>query len=415
MEHPQGWDAAVFDAVQTQRKLEAEAQKEADYIRPIVLFQAQNVTERVNVQALRQHLIDELHIPAEQIAVATGDTRELEGVDLTAHDCPFRFIITVQALREGWDCPFAYVLCSVQPVRSATAIEQLLGRVLRMPYAKRRAREALNKAYAHVSEAHFGEAAAALADRLIQGMGFEALDVASMIAPQLPLAGIDDGPLFRAPALPELAVEVPRKVELPVLDNVRVETIGKVTRVVVTGHVSESLAERLTAAQRGAANKEKVEREIERHNAIVAAQTAPVSRGEKFLPVPWLCYRSQGELELVEREAVLEDVDLDLLADKVALAGFQIVEQANAFEVYLEGAKVKAGQADAGQLELGALNTSVTEDDLVRWLDREVRPPYIVQSHLRIRANICATCPAKSKKTRSDACGLNAAPGNACS
>ncbi len=199
MEHPQGWEAAVFDAVQTQRKLEAEAQKEVDYIRPIVLFQAQNRTEPVNVEALRKHLVGELHIPADQVAVATGDTRELEGVDLSALDCPIRFIITVQALREGWDCPFAYVLCSVQPVGSARAVEQLLGRVLRMPYARRRAQEALNKAYAHVSEARFGEAASALADRMIQGMGFEALDVASMIAPQLPLPGTDPGPLFRAP------------------------------------------------------------------------------------------------------------------------------------------------------------------------------------------------------------------------
>src|SRR5881628_2450921 len=91
------------------------------------------------------------------------------------------------AIRAGWDCPFAYVLCSVQPVRSATAVEQLLGRVLRMPYARRRTRDALNRAYAHVSETRFGEAAAALADRLVQGMGFEPLDVASMIAPQLPL------------------------------------------------------------------------------------------------------------------------------------------------------------------------------------------------------------------------------------
>ena len=383
MEHPQGWDAAVFDAVQTQRKLEAEAQKEADYIRPIVLFQAQNAPERVNVQALRRHLIEELHIPAEQVAVATGDRRELEGIDLSARDCPIRFIITVQALREGWDCPFAYVLCSVQPVRSATAVEQLLGRVLRMPYARRRTRDGLNKAYAHVSEPRFGEAASALADRLIQGMGFEALDLASMIAPQSPLPGVDDGPLFTMPALPELPIDVPGKIDLPALDNVRVETTDKGTHVVVTGHVSDSLAERLVAAQRGAANREKVERAIEQHNALIAAQTAPVSRGVAFALVPYLCYRSQGELELVEREAVLEDVDLDLLADKVTLSGFQIVEQAHAFEVYLDGAKVKIGQADAGQLELGALSTSVTEDDLVRWLDHEARQPDIVQSHLR--------------------------------
>lgn len=383
MEHPQGWDAAVFDAVQTQKKLEAEAQKESDYIRPIVLFQAQNAPERVNVDALRKHLIEELHIPEAQIAVATGETRELEDVRLDAPDCAIRFIITVQALREGWDCPFAYVLCSVQPVRSATAVEQLLGRILRMPYAKRRSRDALNRAYAHVSETRFGEAAAALADRLIQGMGFEPLDVASMIAPQLPLPGTDAGPLFRVTALPELTVEAPGKVELPQVENVRMEATEKGTRIVVSGHVSESLTEQLKATQRGDTRKEELGRRIEQHNAVVAAQTAPVSRGDKFAPIPYLCYRTQGELHLIEREAVFEQVELDLLAEKVSLPGFQVVEQSHAFEVYLDGAKVKVGQGDATQLELGTFHADVTEDDLVRWLDREVRQPDIPQVHLR--------------------------------
>lgn len=88
-------------------------------------------------------------------------------------------------------------------------------------------------------------------------------------------------------------------------------------------------------------------------------------------------------MELIERESVLEEVSLDLLADKAELPGFQIVEQSHAFEVYLDGAKVKVGQADANQLELGALNTTLTEDDLVRWLDREVRQADIVQSQMR--------------------------------
>jgi type III restriction enzyme len=383
IEHPQGWDSAVFDAVQAQRKLEAEAQKESDYIRPIVLFQAQNATQPVNVEALRKHLIEELHIPEAQIAVATGDKRELEDVRLDAPDCPIRFIITVQALREGWDCPFAYVLCSVQPVRSATAVEQLLGRVLRMPYARRRTRDALNKAYAHVSETRFGEAAAALADRLVQGMGFEPLDVASMIAPQLPLPGTDPGPLFYAAAFPELAIEAPAKAEVPQAENVRVERTDEGTRIVVAGHVDEALAEQLKATQRGDTRKEELERRIEQHNAIVAAQIAPASRGYKFAPIPYLCYRTQGELHLVEREAVFDEVQLDLLADKVSLPGFQIVEQSHAFEVYLDGASVKVGHGDAAQLQLGTLPTAVTEDDLVRWLDREVRQSDIPQAQLQ--------------------------------
>ncbi|MBP2151609.1 hypothetical protein [Xanthobacter flavus] len=43
------------------------------------------------------------------------------------------------------------MFCSVQNIGSATDAEQLLGRVLRMPYARRRKADALNRAYAHVS------------------------------------------------------------------------------------------------------------------------------------------------------------------------------------------------------------------------------------------------------------------------
>jgi type III restriction enzyme len=60
-EHPQGWPQAVFAAVQTQRGLEAEALKdEAEggygdkgYVRPIVLFQAQNADDEMPPEALR--------------------------------------------------------------------------------------------------------------------------------------------------------------------------------------------------------------------------------------------------------------------------------------------------------------------------------------------------------------------------
>ena len=131
VEHTRGWQAAVFDAVQQQRLLEAEAQQgetdpgpnQGDYIRPIVLLQAQNSGEPVTVDVLRAHLLDDLHIPPEQVVVATGTERGLATLDLASRACPVRYIITVQALREGWDCPFAYVLCSVQTIRSATAVE----------------------------------------------------------------------------------------------------------------------------------------------------------------------------------------------------------------------------------------------------------------------------------------------------
>ena len=109
---------------------------------------------------------------ARKIAVVTGDQKELDGINLFAPDCPIDFVITVEALKEGWDCSFAYVFCSVATVNSKKDVEQILGRVLRMPYAKRRAEAELNRAYAHVSRASWPNAVAQLHDRLVD-MGFE--------------------------------------------------------------------------------------------------------------------------------------------------------------------------------------------------------------------------------------------------
>ncbi len=406
MEHTRGWQAAVFDAVQNQRLLEAEAQQEeaatGDYIRPIVLLQAQNSGEPVNVDVLRAHLVDELHIPAEQVKVATGTLRELEGLDLNSRACPVRYIITVQALREGWDCPFAYVLCTVQSIRSATAVEQLLGRVLRMPYATRRTRPALNKAYAHVTEAQTGMAANALADRLIDGMGFDPLDMASMIAPQLPLGLPDAGPLFAQPqgelALPSLAVDLPADKPLPpsvaqaVAQGVAtLSADGERQRVQLRGEVDDSLAAELVAAQRGK-QKEHVTQQIERHNALVQGARAPANRGEQFAPVPRLCYRPQGpqgELQLLEREAVTEEAALNLLAEPVALAGFSMVEQGTLWEVYLDGQRLRIGRGDEAQLPLDQVAPTITEEDLTRWLCAELQHPArnaardVTPAHLR--------------------------------
>lgn len=389
-EHSDGWQAAVFGAVQTRQWLEAEAQQAQAagdaYVRPIVLFQAQNVNDAVPPEALRQHLISELHIPEEQIAIATGSQRELEGVDVFSPATQLRYIITVQALREGWDCPFAYVLCSLQPLSSATAVEQLLGRVLRMPYAKRRGREPLNRAYAHVCEATFAHAAGALVDRLVGGMGFEALDVASMIVPQMPLF---DGTQTPATALPPVTtvLEVSNAAGLQHAAGVTIAPApsGKGALVTITGHVDETVEKLLLASERSEKKQELIRQKVTQHNAVVAAETAPSMRGVHFAPVPPLGYRydAQASLFPLEREAVLESVDLNLLAQPVSLPGFQVVEQDNAFEIYLDQQKqVKIRDADVSQLALDGVNVNITTDDLVRWLNREVRQPDIVQSHL---------------------------------
>jgi type III restriction enzyme len=178
---------AIADALAKQRELEGIAQSElriaGEYIRPIVLFQAQpNRANGSSVTApvLKQILVDDHRVPADQIAIETGDTRELVGIDLNDPACPIRFVITVQALREGWDCPFAYVLCSIAEQTSARAVEQILGRVLRLPGAKRKQEPALNDAYAYVVSNNFATAAEGLRDALVEA-GFEKLETEAMV------------------------------------------------------------------------------------------------------------------------------------------------------------------------------------------------------------------------------------------
>lgn len=385
-EHPEGWPAAVFGAVQTQRKLEAEALKDeaagAGYVRPIVLFQAQNAGEEMPPEKLRDYLVDELKLPAHQVVVATGKERGLDDILLAARDCPVRYVITIQALREGWDCPFAYVLCSLQKLSSATAVEQLLGRVLRMPYAARRGREALNRAYAHVCAAEFSQAAHALADRLIEHMGFEALDVASMIAPPscLPLWDNDleknqaPAPIRQAPIATnfEAITALPELLALP---GVQQRAIAGVQHVVVTGHIGQDTEALLLAQVRGAKKQEQVREQVAQHNALVAAQAAPASRGRPFAPLPTLGYRldAQAPLWPLEREAVLEAVELDLLAPQaVQLPSFQVAQESDVFEIGMDGARVALRLAGSAQMAMDWESSSIDADTLVGWLDQSL-------------------------------------------
>ena len=111
----------------------AEYAKTGKYIRPIALFQAQpkGKEDATTFEKLRDKLVD-AGIPAEQIAIRTADVNELKQVDLLSPGCPIRYIITVNALKEGWDCPFAYILASLANKTSPVDVEQILGRILRL-------------------------------------------------------------------------------------------------------------------------------------------------------------------------------------------------------------------------------------------------------------------------------------------
>lgn len=384
-EHPD-WRAAVHDALATRARLAETAKSDSHYIRPIALFQAQDKGQEVTVEVLKQYLIDNENIAADRIAVATGEQRELDTINLFDPTCPIEFIITVEALKEGWDCSFAYVLCSVANINSATDIEQLLGRVLRMPYAKNRAHAALNRAYTHVSSTRFGEGALALTDTLVKKMGFEPDEAAAVVEQrQAPLPGVDvNTDLFtRTPVLIETLDRAPDLTGLSseILDRVKVDTIadGSVT-VTVTGDIPHELEQRLmdTVPHEG---RERVRTAVERHRITHRNSIAPVECGERF-PVPRLCIGVQGELELAEKELILDlgGWTLNNYLPELTPQEFSVHETAERWEVDLQGGKVVYKHLEqSNQLEIGALRLDWTELQLSRWLDRECRQPDIQQ------------------------------------
>ena len=152
----------LIDAIDLRRNLEEIAQKQqavtGRYIRPIVLFQAQpkGKEEAATFEKLRQKLV-EAGIPAEEIAIRTADVNELKNVDLLSPKCKIRFIITVNALKEGWDCPFAYILASLANRTSQIDVEQILGRILRLPYTAANIEKPLNMSYVLTSSENFQE------------------------------------------------------------------------------------------------------------------------------------------------------------------------------------------------------------------------------------------------------------------
>ena len=157
------WQNAILQGVLRRRELENIAKKEkGERIRPIALFQAEQEKEdekKITVGKIRDFLIREGKIPEDEIAIKTSTQNDLDGVDLFSNGCKIRYIITVNALAEGWDCSFAYILISVANIGSRIAVEQIIGRIMRMPFAKRKEQEELNRSYVFASARNFNEAA----------------------------------------------------------------------------------------------------------------------------------------------------------------------------------------------------------------------------------------------------------------
>jgi superfamily II DNA or RNA helicase len=174
------WQNTVMRGVLKREELEKQTKKnKSEYIRPIALLQAEQEKEsdkRITVQKIKDFLIKERKISEEEIAIKTSSTNELNGVNLFSKRCKIRYIITVNALAEGWDCSFAYILISVANIGSKIAVEQIIGRIVRMPNAKRKENEALNRSYIFASAKNFQEAS----EQIISGLesnGYSKLDL----------------------------------------------------------------------------------------------------------------------------------------------------------------------------------------------------------------------------------------------
>ena len=174
---------SVATAISLRSRLEELGKKHATNgqpIRPIVLVQAQPKLEAkgkaaaVTFDKVKQMLIS-CGIPEEQIAIKVSGINELDGVDLMDRTCEIRYVITVNALKEGWDCPFAYILLSLANKSSKVEVEQVLGRVLRQPFARKNSAGPLNLAYVLTSSDNFQETVKSVIDGL-QNAGFSRAD-----------------------------------------------------------------------------------------------------------------------------------------------------------------------------------------------------------------------------------------------
>ncbi|MCC9000330.1 MAG: restriction endonuclease subunit R, partial [Candidatus Contendobacter sp.] len=373
---------------------------------PIVLIQAEprrTGVETLDFECVSNELIANHGIPASEIVVATGEEKGLEQIDadyklgIADQACPVKFVITQKALAEGWDCPFAYILVSMAALHSATAVEQLLGRVLRQPGAKHAQAQALNQSYAFVVSRSFAETASALRDRLVAGAGFERREVTEFVtAAKAEQARLDlEGHAGRVVVRP-VAITLPEKPDLknvpkPVRDKVAWD--GQRNTLTIRAPLTEDETEALKAAvtTQTAAAAIVAAAEVSRTTAIEFFRT-PAELGERFR-VPQLTLRVQGELRLFDDPEALDypwdlsPYDAAPTADDLAAlgAGLKVSEGG---EIDVDGAsgKIVSRFLPDLQRDLGLVYQPEHWDEvrLATWLCRNLPEPSLTHASKRV-------------------------------
>lgn len=395
------WQQCLGDAIARRDELQKLANDEhrngAPYLRPLVLIQSEprrQGMETLDAERVKKELAENQRIPPDEIVVATGEERGLEAIDakhplgIADPACPVKFVITQKALAEGWDCPFAYILVGLSAQQSGTAVEQLLGRVLRQPDAKARSTAALNQSYAFIRSNDFARVANELRDGLVRGAGFERKDVNQFVAAQKPgQAGMDFGGRAKIVFTP-VAVALPKKPAIPdaLKDKVLWDKGSKTLTIIAP--LSETEAEEIAQAAPDAGVRGAIMQaaEASRTTAIEPFQT-PAETGER-LRVPQLALYQQGELQLFDDAEVLEypwalsDYQAAPTADDLSALGLASrVAGGGTIDVSAEG-QVKVGFLPDLQRDLGLSYTPEHWDEtrLAAWLCRNLLEPSLTHA-----------------------------------
>jgi type III restriction enzyme len=215
------WQACLAASLHQLDALQREAEmlqaETARYIRPILLVQVERTGADmrdagfIHAEDAKAYLL-QLGLTERQIAIKTSEKDELkqpENIDLLSPQCEIRAIITKQALQEGWDCPFAYVLSALAAGRNPAAMTQLVGRILRQPQVTKTGRESLDACYVQCFDAKTSDVVKSIKQSLEgEGMGDLAVAVhGDATATEKTERRI---PLKRRAALAELRIFVPK-------------------------------------------------------------------------------------------------------------------------------------------------------------------------------------------------------------
>ncbi|MAN65213.1 DEAD/DEAH box helicase family protein [uncultured Hyphomonas sp.] len=397
------WKKVIGQAYDCREALENEAKEEqaetGEYIRPIILFQAQSQSktdpDRLTIDKVTEYLTETMRIPREQIALHGGGYKELDSLDDVADpSCDVRYVITIQALREGWDCPFAYVLCSVGELKSATAVEQILGRVLRMPQARRKTRDTLNRAYAFVASKNFNDTAGNLKDGLVVGAGFDRLEAEELVKAHSGFQFSEERGDYQheSDAIPDTPDSKPADVinaiqKLPPSIRNKVEFDPESRKLKVTGVVSRDQRNTMLMTFNKVPGAEKaVESLFIRSNRIQASE---LIQGDK-LPfiVPQLCIYRQDELELLSRDHFLDlpwnlaDCDPANFVDRYRIKDASTV---GLIDTSNEGRMTVAFVGDVQeQLSMLVHEPAWTLPRLVNWIDRGIPHPDVTKPAAKV-------------------------------